>query len=40
MSTERVILSYKSKELDIQSFLKKFKSNKNILKTPVLIRLY
>ena len=35
-----VIITHKSKELDIQSFLKKFKSNKNILKTPVLIRLY
>ena len=34
-----VIITHKSKELDAQKCLNLFKSNKNILKTPVLIRL-
>ena len=34
-----VIITHKSKELDAQNFLKSFKSNKNILKNPTLIRL-
>ena len=35
-----VIITHKSKELDVQTCLKSFKSNKNILKNPVLIRLF
>ncbi len=34
-----VIITHKSNEKDAQNCLKKFKSNKNILKSPVLIRL-
>jgi len=34
-----VIITHKSKEEDVQICLKKFKSNKNILKRPILIRL-
>ena len=34
-----VIITHKSKEDDVQTCIKKFKSNKNILKKPVLIRL-
>ena len=34
-----VIITHKSKENDAQNCLKKIKSNKNILKTPILIRL-
>ena len=34
-----VIITHKSKEDDVQSCIKKFKSNKNILKKPILIRL-
>ena len=34
-----VIITHKSKELDAQKFLSLFKSNKNILRNPVLIRL-
>ena len=35
-----VIITHKSKELDSQNCLKAFKFNKNILKLPVLIRLF
>ena len=34
-----VIITHKSKEEDVQICIKKFKSNKNILKRPILIRL-
>ena len=34
-----VIITHKSNELDAQNCLKSFKSNKNILKNPILIRL-
>ena len=34
-----VIITHKSNELDAQNCLKSFKSNKNILKSPILIRL-
>ena len=35
-----IIITHKSNELDVQKCLKSFKSNKNILKNPVLIRLF
>ena len=34
-----VIITHKSNELDVQTCLKTFRSNKNILKSPILIRL-
>ena len=34
-----VIITHKSNELDAQNCLKSIKSNKNILKSPILIRL-
>ena len=34
-----VIITHKSKEVDAQKCLKSFKANKNILKSPTLIRL-
>jgi len=35
-----VIITHKSKEIDAQNCLRSFKSNKNVLKNPVLIRLF
>ncbi len=35
-----VIITHKSKEFDVQTCLKAFKSNKNVLKKPILIRLF
>tara|TARA_B100000029_G_C17072750_1_gene777483 strand:- start:13 stop:624 length:612 start_codon:yes stop_codon:yes gene_type:complete len=35
-----VIITHKSKEIDAQNCLKSFRSNKNIIKLPVLIRLF
>ena len=35
-----VIITHKSKEIDAQNCLKSFRSNKNIIKSPVLIRLF
>ena len=34
-----VIITHKSKEIDAQNCIKSFRSNKNILKNPTLIRL-
>ena len=35
-----IIITHKSKELYSNKCLKSFKSNKNVLKTPILIRLF